>query len=88
MAVVLVGAMIVAGIETVWDGQIAPFASREIATSLYPYQNITLNKGDEMGRFKLGSTAVVLFVKDKIQWGEQFKAASPTKMGERMGKII
>ena len=43
MAVVLVGAMIVAGIETVWDGQIAPFASREIATSLYPYQNIHLN---------------------------------------------
>ena len=88
MAVVLVGAMIVAGIETVWDGQIAPFASREIATSLYPYQNITLNKGDEMGRFKLGSTAVVLFAKDKIQWDEQLKAASPTKMGERMGKII
>ena len=88
MAIVLVGAMIVAGIETIWDGQIAPFASREISTSLYPYQNITLNKGDEMGRFKLGSTAVVLFAKDKIQWDDQFKAASPTKMGERMGKII
>jgi len=88
MAVVLVGAMIVAGIETVWDGQIAPFASRDIATSLYPYQNITLNKGDEMGRFKLGSTAVVLFAKDKIQWDENFSAGTPTKMGERMGKKI
>ncbi|HEY0891642.1 MAG TPA: phosphatidylserine decarboxylase, partial [Cellvibrio sp.] len=84
----LVGAMIVAGIETVWDGQIAPFASREIATSLYPYQNITLNKGDEMGRFKLGSTAVVLFAKDKILWDEKFCAGAPTKMGERMGKKI
>jgi len=88
MAVVLVGAMIVAGIETVWDGQIAPFASRDIATSLYPYQNITLNKGDEMGRFKLGSTAVVLFAKDKMQWDEKFSAGTPTKMGERMGKKI
>ncbi|WP_062063773.1 archaetidylserine decarboxylase [Cellvibrio sp. OA-2007] len=88
MAVVLVGAMIVAGIETVWDGQIAPFASREIATSLYPYQNITLNKGDEMGRFKLGSTAVVLFAKDKMQWDTQYSAGSPTKMGERMGNKI
>jgi phosphatidylserine decarboxylase len=88
MAVVLVGAMIVAGIETVWDGQIAPFASRDIATSLYPYQNIMLNKGDEMGRFKLGSTAIVLFAKDKMQWDEKFQAAIPTKMGESMGKKI
>lgn len=88
MAVVLVGAMIVAGIETVWDGQIAPFASRDIATSLYPYQNITLNKGDEMGRFKLGSTAIVLFAKDKIRWDEKLQAGTPTKMGELMGKKI
>lgn len=88
MAVVLVGAMIVAGIETVWDGQIAPFASREIATSLYPYQNITLAKGDEMGRFKLGSTAVVLFANNKIRWDEKFKAGAPTKMGEKMGEKI
>lgn len=88
MAVVLVGAMIVAGIETVWDGQIAPFASRDIATSLYPYQNITLNKGDEMGRFKLGSTAIVLFAKDKMHWNEKFSAGTPTKMGEHMGKKI
>ena len=85
MAVVLVGAMIVAGIETVWDGQIAPFASREIATSLYPYQNIHLNKGDEMGRFKLGSTAVILFAENKMRWDEKFSAGTPTRMGEKMG---
>ncbi|MEN0038746.1 MAG: archaetidylserine decarboxylase [Cellvibrio sp.] len=88
MAVVLVGAMIVAGIETVWDGQIAPFASRDIATSLYPYQNITLNKGDEMGRFKLGSTAVILFANNKMQWDTNFVAGTPTKMGELMGRKI
>lgn len=88
MAVVLVGAMIVAGIETVWDGQIAPFASREIATSLYPYQNIVLEKGAEMGRFKLGSTAVILFAKNKITWDAQFSAGSPTTMGERMGNKL
>jgi phosphatidylserine decarboxylase len=85
MAVVLVGAMIVAGIETVWDGQIAPFASREIATSLYPYQKIELQKGEEMGRFKLGSTAIILFAKDKMQWNTNYSAGTPTKMGERMG---
>jgi len=88
MAVVLVGAMIVAGIETVWDGQIAPFASRDLATSLYPYQNITLDKGDEMGRFKLGSTAIILFAQDTMRWDEKFRAGTPTKMGEHMGKTL
>jgi phosphatidylserine decarboxylase len=85
MAVVLVGAMIVAGIETVWDGAVAPFASREIATSHYPYQDIHLEKGAEMGRFKLGSTAVILFAKDKMQWNSKYQAGTPTKMGELMG---
>lgn len=88
MAVVLVGAMIVAGIETVWDGQIAPFASREIATSNYPYQNIVLEKGAEMGRFKLGSTAVVLFAKNKIRWDSRYQACSTTKMGEALGSKV
>lgn len=88
MAVVLVGAMIVAGIETVWDGEIAPFASREITDSNYPYQDIQLGKGDEMGRFKLGSTAVILFAKDQIEWSKKYRAGTPTKMGEILGRII
>jgi phosphatidylserine decarboxylase len=85
MAVVLVGAMIVAGIETVWDGQIAPMGSGEAETSLYPYQNITLEKGAEMGRFKLGSTAVILFAKDKITWEPQFAAGTNTRVGVKFG---
>lgn len=88
MAIVLVGAMIVAGIETVWDGQIAPFASREVATSLYPYQNLNLKKGDEMGRFKLGSTVIMVFAKDKVEWSKKYLAGTPTKMGEIMGRRL
>lgn len=84
MAVVLVGAMIVAGIETVWDGQLAPMGSREVETSLYPYQNISLERGAEMGRFKLGSTAIILFAKDKITWEPQFKAGSATRVGVKL----
>lgn len=87
MAVVLVGAMIVAGIETVWDGEVAPFASREIADSNYPYQDIQLAKGDEMGRFKLGSTAIVLFAKDQVEWSKKYSAGTPTKMGEILGRV-
>lgn len=86
MAIVLVGAMIVAGIETVWDGQLAPMGSREIETSLYPYQNITLEKGAEMGRFKLGSTAIILFAKNKIKWEQQFIAGSTTRVGVKLAE--
>lgn len=84
MAVVLVGAMIVAGIETVWDGTVAPIANRNIQTSHYPFQNIVLEKGDEMGRFKLGSTAIILFAKDKVKWEPQFVAGSVTRVGVKL----
>ena len=85
MAVVLVGAMIVAGIETVWDGNLAPMGSRETQTSLYPYQNIVLEKGAEMGRFKLGSTAIILFARDKVTWEPQFVAGATTRVGVKFG---
>lgn len=86
MAVVLVGAMIVASIETVWAGEVAPFR-RKIESTDYnePAKCIHLEKGAEMGRFKLGSTVVVLFAKDKMQWDEKFQAGSPTITGTKMG---
>jgi phosphatidylserine decarboxylase len=88
MAVVLVGAMIVAGIETVWDGERSRMGSREIETTLYPYQNIVLEKGAEMGRFKLGSTAIILFAKNKINWEPQFTAGAATRVGVKLGEKI
>ena len=63
MAVVLVGAMIVASIETVWAGLVTP-PKRELKTFRYDEAArvpIHLEKGAELGRFKLGSTAIVLF---------------------------
>lgn len=90
MAVVLVGAMIVAGIETVWAGEVAPF-KRRITTTHYNANlsnPITLEKGAEMGRFKLGSTAIVLFGKNKVKWGDNFSAETATQMGEAMGQVI
>jgi phosphatidylserine decarboxylase len=86
MAVVLVGAMIVAGIETVWAGDVAPF-KRKIQTTDYqtPPHNIALAKGAEMGHFKLGSTAVVLFAKDRVTWDDIYQSGSPTVMGRPMG---
>lgn len=87
MAVVLVGAMIVASIETVWAGLVTP-PKRALKTFSYDEAArapITLEKGAEMGRFKLGSTAIVLFGPDQVQWAETLTANSPVQMGQHLG---
>jgi phosphatidylserine decarboxylase len=87
MAVILVGAMIVASIETVWAGQVTPFNKNVVTWDYEELNNIEIKKGEEMGRFKLGSTAIVLFGKDAVNWEESLQAETPTKMGMHFGKI-
>lgn len=90
MAVVLVGAMIVASIETVWAGLITP-PLRQLRRFDYSEQGrqpITLAKGAEMGRFKLGSTAIVLFADNHVSWNSDLSAASPVKMGQGLALEI
>ncbi len=85
MAVVLVGAMIVASIETVWAGLVTPI-KREVRVTQYGHENhIALEKGAELGRFKLGSTAIVVFPHGEASWLDTFTAGSPTRMGEALG---
>ncbi|WP_168406541.1 archaetidylserine decarboxylase [Acinetobacter indicus] len=80
MAVVLVGAMIVAGIETVATGKVKPSGRLELNQ-----HDLFLEKGAELGRFYLGSTAVILFEQDKMQWDAQYQANSLVEMGKAMG---
>ena len=89
MAMVLVGAMIVASIETVWSGQVTPL-NREVAVSNYSDQPqaITLEKGAELGRFKLGSTIVMLYGPEMAEFLDQFEAGTPTRMGEYFGQFL
>jgi phosphatidylserine decarboxylase len=86
MAMVLVGAMIVAAIETVWAGQVTPY-KKQVHTTNYKGRRkpINLKKGEEMGRFKLGSTVILLFGKDAMSWQESYVNGSATRMGEVMG---
>lgn len=81
MAMVLVGAMIVAGIETVWSGQVCPLPKQAQAQD-YSKGDIKLEKGDEMGRFKLGSTVVLCFPEDAVKFLDEVKAGSPLQMGQ------
>jgi phosphatidylserine decarboxylase len=81
MAMVLVGATIVASIETVWSGTITPPGAKQVFTWDYQDQDISLDKGDEMGRFKLGSTVVMLFAKDAVEFEASLAPGKATVMG-------
>ena len=87
MAMVLVGAMIVAAVETVWAGHIAP-PRRELKVSEYGVPvDVTLEKGAEMGRFKLGSTVILCHPKGVVNWKETLTAGSPLRMGEAIADL-
>lgn len=89
MAMILVGAMIVAGIETVWGGQIAP-PPKTPQTLNYAElpAPIELAKGEEMGRFKLGSTVILLFGKDRVKWAEDFESGDDVRLREALGALV
>lgn len=87
MVVILVGAMIVAGIETVFSGPVTPLA-RSVQRTRYALNEkgpIVLTKGDELGRFYLGSTAILLFPEGKASFNSSLAADSPVRMGEKLG---
>jgi phosphatidylserine decarboxylase len=88
MGLVLVGAMIVAGIETVWSGQICPGPNKARKLTDFSQHSppIELAKGAEMGRFKLGSTAIVLFEPNAVILDSALQADSPVRMGEHLAQ--
>jgi len=88
MAMVLVGAIFVASIETVWQGVITPPAGREIRRWDYREKDIVLKKTQEMGRFNMGSTVILLFGKNRLVWDEKIKAAVPVQMGQQLGTLL
>jgi phosphatidylserine decarboxylase len=81
----LVGATIVGSMATVWHGQVNPPRSPQICEWQYEAGQVRLKKGEEMGRFLLGSTVVMLFGKDHLAFNPEWTAAGPIRMGEMMG---
>lgn len=90
MAMILVGAIFVASIETVWQGVITPPTHKDIQTSLYGkgFQEVSLIKGQEMGRFNMGSTVILLFGKDKMKWVEGLSSETHVQLGQDIGTIL
>ena len=90
MALVLVGAMNVAAIETVWHGLVTPPQSSAINHTQYGVDtspsSVALAKGEEMGRFNMGSTIIVLF-ENPATWLDELHTGNAVRMGQLIGTI-
>lgn len=89
VANVMVGAMIVAGIETVWAGPVKPHGNKiqtdRFANAKKPQ---LLDAGAEMGRFMLGSTVILLFESGQVEWLPGLQAGSAVRMGQALARRL
>jgi phosphatidylserine decarboxylase len=83
---VLVGATIVGSMATVWHGVVNPPRVKAAREWRYDDQPVSLKQGDEMGRFLLGSTVVMLFPKAPLQFNPSWQPAGAIRMGESMAR--
>lgn len=84
-ASVMVGAMIVAGIDTVWPRRFTGHG-RAVVREDFAAKTHKFAPGDEMGRFYLGSTVVLLFEPGHVAWLDGLKAGDPVRMGQAIGR--
>jgi phosphatidylserine decarboxylase len=82
----LVGATIVGSMETVWHGIVNPRGARDVKE--WHYQDRVFGKGDEMGRFLLGSTVVLLFPKERLRFNPEWAPERAVRLGEMMATTI
>ena len=91
MAMVMVGAIFVSCMETVWDGVVNPklgmaLETRRFGTPEHPA--IELERGAEAGRFNMGSTVILAFGPDRINWSDELRAGLPVRMGQILGDAV
>ena len=86
MILTLVGATIVGSMATTWHGVVNPPRRPAVTEWTYEDQNIALKKGEEMGRFLLGSTVVLLFPQGCMRFNPEWTAAKPVRLGEAMSQ--
>ncbi|WP_372996248.1 archaetidylserine decarboxylase [Marinobacter sp.] len=87
MALVLVGAMIVGSVETRWAGIVVPGSRQITATRYEDEQAISFAKGEEMGRFRLGSTVIMVMPRGAVTWNSEQVAGKTVRMGEAFGTL-
>ncbi|HEX3914218.1 MAG TPA: archaetidylserine decarboxylase [Steroidobacteraceae bacterium] len=84
-AFILVGALNVGSMATVWAGDITPAPQRAVTT--LPPRDVTLQKGEELGRFNMGSTVILLFQAGRVSWHEEVRAGATVQLGQALGTL-
>ena len=87
MALVLVGAMLVSSMDTVWAGTVTPPRGRRVAVGDWSRRDIRLQKGDEMGRFNMGSTVILLWPPGALSSLEELDADDIVRLGQKLGRL-
>jgi phosphatidylserine decarboxylase len=87
LVMVLVGAMLVSSTETVWAGEVTPTKNKDVTVTDYSKQDISLTKGDEMGRFNMGSTVILLMPPKTVNSLISLAAGDPVKVGQRLASM-
>lgn len=89
MAMVLVGALFVSCIETVWSGVVTPPHGYRVRRRDYANSPaIQLARGAEMGRFNMGSTVILLYGKQRVRWSQVLSSRQHVRMGESIGQLL
>jgi phosphatidylserine decarboxylase len=91
MAMVMVGAIFVSCMETVWDGVVNPHMGMAKITRQFPAAGQpapTLARGDEMGRFNMGSTVILLYGPGQAEWNDSLMTGDAVSMGRQIGTLL
>ncbi|HVC28047.1 MAG TPA: archaetidylserine decarboxylase [Gammaproteobacteria bacterium] len=88
MSIVMVGALNVGSIETVWAGEITPPHLKQMRSWTYQGEEVLLKKGSELGRFNMGSTVILLFGRQRVHWNIGLEASSSVRMGQAIGEMV
>ena len=84
---VLVGAMLVSSTETVWAGEVTPTTNKQVSVKDYADEVINLAKGEEMGRFNMGSTVILLMPPGALKSLEGLGAGDAVQVGQKLGGV-
>ena len=87
MVSVMVGALLVSGVETVWSGDEIPAYGTAITRKDYRGKGITLERFAEMARFNYGSTVIVLLPPGVATLSPELRAESPVRLGQRLATL-
>jgi phosphatidylserine decarboxylase len=88
LTMVLVGALFVGSMSTVWAGEVTPSSRRRPALLPPPAAPVRLARGTEMGRFNMGSTVILLLERGRVSWADSLRIGATVRLGQRIGTCV